>query len=67
VWPQIGSTITLKSMFMKMMGFGDQSYVTSRTVTNSTFDYTMNVGCGQDCGVSQDNCIIRHDAKQNSV
>ena len=64
VWPQIGSTITLTPMFMKMMGFGDQSYVTSRTVTNSTFNYTMNVGCGQDCGVSQNSCIIRHDASQ---
>ena len=57
VWPPINSTVTLTKEFMQIMGFGENSYVTAKTKTNSTFIYNMNIGCGSNC-LTADACTL---------
>ena len=59
VWPERGETVILDELFMKLMGFGENSSVTATTKSNTEFAYTMNVGCGQGC--TEARCTIAHN------
>ena len=63
VWPPNGETVILHDSFMKLMGFGENSSVTAKTKSNTTFAYTMNVGCGQGC--TPTTCTIQHDGNKD--
>ena len=58
VWPIIGSTIKLTKNFMKRMGFGDYSFVEAKTITSKEFEYTMNIGCGNECSTGENQCSL---------
>jgi hypothetical protein len=60
VWPPIGSKIQLKEKFMKLMGFGEYSSVEAITKSNTDFEYTLNIGCGQTCRDKKSNCYLTH-------
>jgi hypothetical protein len=66
VWPPKGSTITLTKQFMKLFGFGEHSLLNAKTISNTSFEYIMNIGCGNECETSQNQCTITHIGDNNN-
>ena len=61
VWPKIGSSVELTASFMKLMGFGESSSLVAKTTTNTAFEYTMNIGCGNPCNLRRGACFLKED------
>lgn len=67
VWPPRGSSISLTKNFMKIMGFGEHSFLNAKTTSSTTFEYIMNIGCGNECGASPNQCSITHIGDNNNA
>jgi hypothetical protein len=66
VFPDRGATIQLSNNFMKLMGFGDHSFLSAKTVSNKAFEYNINIGCGNECGSSTNKCNLTHIGDNNN-
>ena len=67
VWPPINSSVELTEGFMKLMGFGNFSSLTATAKTNTTFNYTMNIGCGDVCAIKKGTCYLRETNDDENV
>jgi len=67
VWPEIGSSVELTASFMKLMGFGNYSSLVAKTTTNTAFEYTMNIGCGNPCNLQRGACFLKENGDDQGI
>jgi hypothetical protein len=64
VWPSINNSVEISPKFMALMGFENNSFLNATTITNSKFNYIMQIGCGEACQTPK--CVITSATEDSS-
>ena len=67
VWPPKDSTLQITDRFMQLMGFGTNSSIEATAIGPTSFNYTMNVGCGNDCSSRRGACYLTQNGDDGGI